>query len=109
MSSQLTYTLSLKDLITSKLQKISVTSDQSLEHFADLGKKANEVTSSFKHMGVSVHTLQQKINLLKKERGLLPTGSLQAIRAYNSEINRLSKNVTTFKVTNGFGALFKSF
>ncbi len=101
MSSALTYTLSLKDLVTSKLRTISVTSDEALDHFADLEKKANAVSSSFKNMGVSVHTLQQKIDLLKRERDLLPIGSLQAIRQYNSEITRLTRNVNTLQTING--------
>lgn len=101
MSSTLSYTLSLKDLVTAKLQKIAVSSDMALEHFAGLEKKASSVSLGFKEMGVSVHTLQQKIDLLKRERDLLPTGSLQAIRTYNSEINKLTRNVNTLQTING--------
>jgi hypothetical protein len=101
MSAALTYTLSLKDLITSKLRTISATGDKAAKYFSELEQQANEVSSSFKHMGVSVHTLQQKIELLKRERDLLPTGSLQAIRTYNAEINKLSRNVNTLQTING--------
>ena len=52
-------------------------------------------------MGTSVHTLQQKIALLKAERDLLPIGSLSAIRKYNSEINKLEHSVSKLQTLNG--------
>jgi len=101
MSNSVTYTLSLNDLVSSKLRKIAIGSDEALEHFGNLEKQANEVSSSFKNMGVSVYTLQKRIDLLKQERDLLPTGSLQAIRQYNNEITRLTRNVNTLQTING--------
>ena len=63
MSNVLEYTLSLKDLISSKLQKIGITNEAMLEKFSKLEKQSNEVSKSFKILGTSVTTLKQKIDL----------------------------------------------
>ncbi|MGK7648420.1 tape measure protein [Capnocytophaga sp. G1920] len=72
-----------------------------LEKFAELEKVQAKVSRGFIQMGTSVHTLQQKIALLKAERDLLPIGSLSAIRKYNSEINHLEKSVSRLQTLNG--------
>lgn len=72
-----------------------------LEKFADLQKKQQQVVSGFSQMGTSVHTLTQKIALLKAERDLLPIGSLAAIRKYNSEINKLEGQISRLQTLNG--------
>ena len=72
-----------------------------LEKFAELEKVQAKVSRGFTQMGTSVHTLQQKIALLKAERDLLPIGSLSAIRKYNSEINHLEKSVSRLQTLNG--------
>lgn len=101
MSNILEYTLSLKDLVSAKLQKIGINNDAMLEKFADLQKKQQQVASGFNQMGTSVHTLQKKIALLKAERDLLPIGSLSAIRKYNSEIHKLEGKITKLQTLNG--------
>ena len=72
-----------------------------LEKFAELEKVQKKVSRGFAQMGTSVHTLQQKIALLKAERDLLPIGSLSAIRKYNSEINKLEHSVSKLQTLNG--------
>ena len=72
-----------------------------LEKFAELEKVQKKVSRGFAQMGISVHTLQQKIALLKAERDLLPIGSLSAIRKYNSEINKLEHSVSKLQTLNG--------
>lgn len=101
MSQTLEYILSLKDLVSAKLQKIGIANDAMLNKFAKLEKQQQKVSSAFKDMGTSVHTLQKKISLLKSERDLLPVGSLSSIRKYNSEINKLERNVTKLQTLNG--------
>lgn len=101
MSNVLEYTLSLKDLLTPKLQKIRITNEAMLEKFAKLEKQSNEVTKGFKNLGTSVTTLKQKMDLLRAERDLLPQGSLSTIRKYNSEIHKLERNVSKLETLNG--------
>lgn len=101
MANLLEYTLSLKDLVSTKLQKIGINNDMMLEKFSKLERQSNEVAKGFKFMGTNVTTLQSKIQLLKAERDLLPIGSLAAIRKYNSEITRLEGKVTKLQTLNG--------
>lgn len=101
MSNILEYTLSLKDLLSPKLQKIAIINDTLLSKFSKLEKQSNEVTKGVKDLGTGITTLQSKIQLLKTERDLLPIGSLSTIRKYNSEINKLERNVSTLETLNG--------
>lgn len=89
MSNVLEYTLSLKDLITGKLQKIGVTNDIMLDKFSKLQVQQKQVRRGFDKMGTSVYTLKKKIDLLQQERDLLPVGSMKSIRKYNREIKKL--------------------
>jgi len=97
----LEYTLTLKDLVSAKLQKIGVTNDAMLDKFGELQTTQEKVTKAFAQMGTSVHTLQQKIALLKAERDLLPIENLDVIRKYNSEINKLEHRITKLQNLNG--------
>lgn len=101
MANILEYTLTLKDLVSAKLQKIGVTNDTMLDKFGELQTAQAKVTKAFAQMGTSVHTLQQKIALLKAERDLLPVENLDVIRKYNSEINKLERSITKLQTLNG--------
>ena len=101
MANILEYTLTLKDLVSAKLQKIGVTNDTMLDKFGELQATQAKVTKGFAQMGTSVHTLQQKIALLKAERDLLPIENLAVIRKYNSEIKKLERSITKLQTLNG--------
>ena len=101
MANILEYTLTLKDLVSAKLQKIGVTNDTMLDKFGELQATQAKVAKGFAQMGTSVHTLQQKIALLKAERDLLPVENLAVIRKYNSEINKLERSITKLQTLNG--------
>ena len=101
MANILEYTLTLKDLVSAKLQKIGVTNDAMLDKFGELQLTQAKVTKAFAQMGTSVQTLQQKIALLKAERDLLPIENLSAIRKYNSEIKKLERSITKLQTLNG--------
>ena len=101
MANILEYTLTLKDFVSAKLQKIGVTNDAMLDKFGELQATQAKVTKAFAQMGTSVQTLQQKIALLKAERDLLPIENLSAIRKYNSEIKKLERSITKLQTLNG--------
>jgi tape measure domain-containing protein len=101
MANTLEYIISLHDKVSAKFQTIGINNDKMLEKFAKLEKQSNDVSAGFAKMGISVSTLQRKIELLKNERDILPIGSLSAIRKYNSEINHLEKQVGKLQTLNG--------
>ncbi len=101
MSNILEYTLSLKDKVSGALKTIGINNDLMLNSFVKLETQSKQVSDMFSKMGKSAHTLQQKINLLKSERDLLPESSLKTIRQYNSEINKLERRVTKLQTLNG--------
>ncbi len=101
MSNVLSYTLSLQDKITAKLQKIGVSSTNALNKFADLERKTKKVTALMGDMGNSVGALRERLNLLKQERDWIPQKNIKDIRKYNTEIKKLEKEIRKFETING--------
>ncbi len=93
MSNVLQYTLSLQDQITSKLQKIGVTSDSALNKFGALQTQAKKTQQFLKDMGNSVGSLREKLQLLKAEKEWIPASNLESIKKYNIEIQKLEKEI----------------
>ena len=101
MADLLQYTLSLRDMISDRLQRINITTDAMLDRFGSLERLQRQVSQEFSQMGSSVSTLQSRINLLRAERDLLPANGLTTIRTYNREINRLERQVTHLQNNTG--------
>jgi len=101
MADLLQYTLSLRDMISERLQRINMTTDAMLDRFGSLERLQRQVSQEFSQMGSSVSTLQSRINLLRAERDLLPANGLTTIRTYNREINRLERQVTHLQNNTG--------
>jgi tape measure domain-containing protein len=101
MADLLQYTLSLRDMISDRLQRINITTDAMLDRFGSLERLQRQVSQEFSQMGSSVSTLQSRINLLRAERDLLPANGLTTIRTYNREINRLERQVTNLQNNTG--------
>ncbi|MBS1745753.1 MAG: tape measure protein [Bacteroidetes bacterium] len=57
--------------------------------------------NSLKAFGNSVGSLREKLELLKSERDWIPSKELGTIRAYNSEIKNLTKEITRLETING--------
>ncbi|MCX6232615.1 MAG: tape measure protein [Bacteroidetes bacterium] len=104
MSHVLEYTLSLQDKMSAKLKQIGISSDSALNKFAHLQSQSLANSKLFNEMGKSVYTLQQRLNLLKNERDLIPESNLRDLRIYNSEIEKLTKKITNLQnvKTGGF-------
>jgi len=101
MSDVLSYTLSLQDQISAKLQKIGVSSDHALDIFSKLQKQSLSMGKIMGETGRSVGSLQMKLDLLKRERDWIPEKNLTDIKRYNSEINKLEKQINHLQTTTG--------
>jgi len=93
----LEYILSLKDQTKKTLANIGINSDRAYNKFNALKQQANEVSRVMKVFGGSVGALRQKLELLKNERDWLPAKEINTIRAYNSEIKKLTAQITKFE------------
>jgi TP901 family phage tail tape measure protein len=101
MSSSIQYVLSLNDKISSKLQKIGISSDNALNKFAKLEKQTNDTRKLMNDMGGSVGALRQKLDLLRSEKEWIPQSNINSIRAYNTEIKKLEKEIQHLDTING--------
>lgn len=101
MSNVLEYTLSLQDLISTKLQKIGLTSDTAVSKFSKLSKQSRETSELFNKMGTSIGTLKAKLDLLKAEKEWIPSKNISDIKKYNSEISKLEKQISKLESSGG--------
>jgi tape measure domain-containing protein len=99
--STLSYTLSLQDQMTAKLQKIGMSSDTAVNKFSALMEKAKESKKVFSDMGNSVGSLKQKLDLLRSEKEWIPSSQIQNIKKYNVEIQKLEKQINQLESTGG--------
>lgn len=101
MSNTLEYILSLNDQMSTKLQKIGISSDGALNKFAKLQQQSNDTKKLLNDMGGSVGSLRAKLELLKAEREWIPASNLNSIRKYNTEIKNLEKEILHLDTING--------
>jgi len=107
MANALTYILSLDDRMSGRLKAIGINSDFALNKFAGLQKQSVQVGANLNAMGRSVSTLSDKLNLMRAERDLIPAKNIRDIRAYNTEIQKLEREISKLQTTNN-GSRLKS-
>lgn len=105
MADTLQYILSLDDRMSGKLRAIGINSDTALTRFAGLQSKAVQVSNALSGMGRSVSTLTDKLNLMRAERDLIPESNIRDIRRYNTEINKLEREINRLTSTNNSSKL----
>jgi TP901 family phage tail tape measure protein len=93
--------------MSGKLKSIGVNSDFALNKFAGLQKQSVQVGANLNAMGRSVSTLSDKLNLMRAERDLIPAKNIRDIRTYNSEIQKLEREISRLQTTNN-GSKLKS-
>ncbi len=103
MSNLLSYTLSIQDQMSAKLSAIGFSSEGMLNKFVQLEKKSREVSQSLRETGNSVGSLKQKVDLLKAERDWIPQSNITAIKATNSEIQKLERQINRLESTTKSG------
>jgi TP901 family phage tail tape measure protein len=101
MANNIAYILSLNDQISSKLGKISGMGDTAVKKFKALSEMTKKVETTMHDMGNSVGSLRQKLELLKAEKEWIPQSNLNSIRAYNTEIKKLEKEIQHLDTING--------
>lgn len=101
MANNIAYTLSLKDEISSKLGKISGLGDTAVKKFKALSEMTTKTQQTMNDMGKSVGSLKEKLELLKAEKEWIPVSNLNSIRAYNTEIKKLEKEIQHLDTING--------
>jgi len=85
--------------MSAKLSAIGFSSEGMLNRFVQLEKKSREVSQMLKETGNSVGSLKQKVDLLKSERDWIPQSNITAIKATNSEIQKLERQINRLETT----------
>jgi len=101
MSDILAYTLTLQDQISAKLKKIGISSDSALDTFSKLQRQSQAMSKVMSETGRSVGSLQMRLDLLRRERDWIPAKNLTDIKRYNTEINKLEKQINKLQTTTG--------
>ena len=95
--------------MSAKLSKIGINSDGALNSFSKLQRESLALDKEMGSMGRSVATLSQKLSLLKSERDLIPTKNISDIKAYNSQIQKLEKEISHLQTQTQGGNPLKKF
>lgn len=103
MSNLLSYTLSIQDQMSSKLATIGISSEGMLNRFVQLERRTREVSQVLRETGNSVGALKQKVDLLKAEREWIPESNIRGIRATNTEIQNLERQIQRLETTSNRG------
>ena len=118
MADTLEYILSLRDEISSKLDKVGFSSDgmrnkisqlkesidSSKKTMRDLGQESDQLGKRFsamRNLGGSIGALQERLAALRNERDWIPANKIQNIKAYNKEIEHLDRKIQNLQATTG--------
>ncbi|KAA6348040.1 hypothetical protein EZS27_004492 [termite gut metagenome] len=106
MADTLTYIFSLQDKISAKLGSITAASDKTIGALSGMKDKVSAVDAVFNDTGKSITSLRAKIDALQGEKEWIPAENLPAIKEYNKEIAKLTKEVEDLENA-GSGGKFK--
>lgn len=101
MATTFEYIFSLQDRVSTKIGNITVSSAKMIDKFSQMRDKQVAVQSALGETGRTMGILREKIDLLREERDLLPTGNIEGIRAYNREIKKLTGEINKLEALNG--------
>ncbi|MFR0993151.1 MAG: phage tail tape measure protein [Parabacteroides distasonis] len=107
MANKIEYIFSLQDKISAKLGGITATSDKTVTALSGVREKVASVDAVCKDTGKTVGSLKMKVDALQAEREWIPADNLPAIREYNKEISRLTKEIDALETASGGGKFKK--
>jgi TP901 family phage tail tape measure protein len=88
------YVLSLSDRISNKLFHIGASSDQAVNKLSKLATQSSVADKLFNGMAKSAGTVKAKLDALRSEKEWIPASNIATIQKYNSEIDKLEKELT---------------
>lgn len=103
MANKIEYIFSLQDKISAKLGGITATSDKTAATLSAIRDKVSTVDAVFNDTGRTIGSLKMKIDALQAEKEWIPADNLPAIKEYNKQINRLSKEINNLEVASSGG------
>lgn len=107
MANKIEYIFSLQDKISAKLGGITATSDKTAATLSAVRDKVSTVDAIFNDTGRTIGSLKMKIDALQAEKEWIPATNLPAIKEYNKQISRLSKEINDLEVASS-GGKFKN-
>lgn len=94
MANIVEYIFSLRDKISSPLHAITATSDRTAAVLTGVQQKIAGVESITKDTGRTLGSLKAKIDALQAEKEWIPANNIPALKTYNRETAKLTKEVT---------------
>lgn len=94
-------TLKLNDLMSAALRKVAGISRGAQAALNRVAEATGWLQQLARKTGDSVNKLEEKIKALTERRNMLPSGAEKEIRAINSEINKLNKQMDRLQTMNG--------
>ena len=107
MANSIEYIFSLRDQISARLAGITATSDKTKAALSGVQDKVRTAEDVFQQTGKSIATLKMRIDALQAEREWIPADNIPAIREYNREINRLTRELNELETAAGGGRFRK--
>ena len=107
MANKIEYIFSLQDKISAKLGGITATSDKTIAALTGVREKVSSVDAVCKDTGKTIGSLKMKVDALQSEKEWIPADNLPAIREYNKEISRLTKEIDALETASGGGKFKK--
>lgn len=107
MANKIEYIFSLQDKISAKLGGITATSDKTITALTGVREKVASVDAVCKDTGKTIGSLKMKVDALQAEKEWIPADNLPAIREYNKEISRLTKEINALETASGGGKFKK--
>ena len=107
MADKLEYIFSLQDKMSAKLGTITATSEKTMTVLLGVKEKTAGVEAIFKDTGKTIGSLRAKIDALQSEKEWIPADNLPAIREYNKEIAKLTKEIDALETASNGGKFKK--
>lgn len=103
MANKIEYIFSLRDQISAKLGNITATSDKTAAALSGVQDKIRTVDAVSRDTGKTIGSLKMKVDALQAEKEWIPADNIPAIKEYNREIAKLTKEIDRLETAAGGG------